>query len=435
MAITPTTRTDLTKTLKEVYASNRMYATFNRRRVVLNLLERRPQSVAEGLQYRYNVHTSGTPGGAYISENEPLPDTAAQANDWLIFSMATYAHRIGLSGQLIHSTRGNRAAMARALNYQAQEAVKDARDFFARSIFMTARGTLTKCQSIISNSPTAIIQVESVRRLVIGMAVAIRANSDDTDGTNGTTSGSPGYIADIDPDTKQVTLKTAAGANFTLNGTTWADPDAYGNSDHSMFLESVVETTKAPWGLEDIVSNVNPPGSALATASVYYGQVNRSAAGNDWSKARHLDLKGETITHDRGDEACTLVEALGNGEVQCFITTHEILRDVKRLEEGSKRAPMQEKVGNGWFPYALLAGKKVYADRYCTPRTIYGLDTSQLWFAENKELDWEDTDGAILSRLEEKWGYQALLTRMFQLNGIPNSHVRIDNVGSNSSVM
>lgn len=423
LGLTPQARANYTNILKEVYASDDMYRTFNRTRVGLAKLERKPVDIDWGAQYRWPVHTNTGVGGASSAESATLPEPEAESNDWLKFDMKTHVNRIGLTGQVIHSTRGRAAAVAQALEFKATQAVQSARDFYASRMYTHASGQVVKCQAAISNTTNAVIRVESVRRLRIGMSIFVAKISDEalTHGTAAVTT-----ILDIAPSTRQVTISgTLAGTPLT----SWAAPDAYGNSDHALFYGEEIGTARGTWGLEDIIYDSNPPGSAIGN----FGEVDRTVAGNDWAKGRVLDLAGEVITHTRADQAMDLVSVMGEGNVEFFLTTPEILRDVKELSLGDKRYGGREKTADGYFEFGMLAGKPCFADKYCSPRTIYGIDPNKLWFAEQKPLDWEDDDGNILSRMEDKWAYQALLTRMYQLCGVPNCHVAITNVRSNTS--
>lgn len=420
MAIT--TRTLLgsgQKILKEVYSSDNIYRTFNRKRILPNLLRRKPQEVYEGNQFRYNVHTAGSSAGTHAAENATLPAADQQANDWLIFNMATYLHPIQLTGEVMHSTGSKEAAMIKALDFAAREAVKDAMDDFSIAMYTPHTGLLTRV--LESPTSTTVFKVENPRRLRVGQTVAVAKISDHAV-ANGKAST---VITDISG--KTVTVATA------LTATTWTTVDNNsGATDHGVypvqnFTASAARTVN-PFGLEDIVLATDPAGPS----SNEYGQIDRDDAGTDWAKGRALDLNGGNIDHDVADEAADLVEVAGNGEVSCWITTPEIFREINKLHVGDKRATMREKVGDGWFMRSLLAGRPVYKDKYCTPGTIYGLDLDNIWIAENKPVDWEEEDGAILHRLETKWGYQALLTRMWQIVAIPNCHVRISEVASQS---
>ncbi len=289
-------------------------------------------------------------------------------------------------------------------------------------------GKMTLCQEIISNSPTAIIRVESVRRLRKKMRIQLLKSSN-LAGTNGITDAT---IRAIDARTKQIVLEnSSSAADIALSGTSWATVDAYGNSDHAIYLYERPTAAVGSWGIEDLISEDNPENSSIVGN---FGGIDRTASGNEWARGGVVDLEGNPITNSRADEACTMIEVEGQGHVDFWLTTHEIYRDVLRFAEGDKRASMREKIGDTWFPRGFLAGRPIYPCQMCTPRTLYGIDRKALWYPENKPLDWEDDDGAIMARVQEKWAYEALLTRMYQLVGIPNCHALIKNVASSSPV-
>lgn len=421
-----TTIANLTNVLKYVYPDKKMLRSFNRRRIMNAMLEKRTVFTDEGLNFRYNVHTGTTSAGGFIGENDALYDPEAQSNDWLVFNMKSYAHRVQLSGQAKHANKRGKGAVVRLWEYQVNNAVQDARDDFAVENYTPANGILATCQAATSNS---VFKVDTVRRLRIGMAVAVAETADDTAVTEGIGDGSRPLaegtthrlITAIDTRTRTVTLGGNLGGTPASN---WNVISANGNTDHSVYAAKSHRQGYSPYGLEDFISEGNPAGTSVDD----YGTVDRTSAGNGWAKGNVIDLNGDNITDDKADEAMDLVMVSGDGETEYWCTTPEIYREIKKLSVGTKRALMTTKIGDQWFPYAELAGKKVYADKFCTPGVIYGIDPQHVFIAETKTAGWEGEDGNTVHALESTWGYQSLFTRMYQLVGLPNAQVKITNV-------
>jgi len=424
--------------LKTVYASNEMYKVFNRNRIGLAKVARRKQHVAEGLSFKYNVHTGGSSAGGMIGEGTALPSIDTQKNAWQDFNMKTYAHQLKMTGQLIHSTEGKKAAMAAAWDFAARTALQDAMDDFNVMLYRPANGLLTPIKSAPS---TTTFTVENPRRLRVGQTISIGLRNDDTYhdadltdesvGTNGTAQA----ITAISSSSMGATITVGSA----LTGWTWtaataaAGVDQFGNSVYGVYDDSVYDTTNGAllgtFGLEDMIAAYTFRHADAATGTDYdFGGVDREAAGNAWSKGNIHNANGGFIDHGVADQAADLVSISGPGEVKFWLGSPEMYREVKRLHIGDKRATMREQVGDGWFSTAELANRPFYPCKHCGLRDVYGIDNDYIWFAENKPLDWERRDGNWMHRQESYWGYQALMTRMWQLCGIPSCHVRITNL-------
>lgn len=429
---TPTTLANLQNVLRYLYPDKQLHRVFNNRRILNAKLEKRKVETDEGLNFRYNVHTGGTAAGGFIKENGTLYDPQAQKTDWLIFNAPSYAHRVMLSGQAKHANKRGKGATVKLWEFQVNRAVQDARDDFAIANYTPMNGLLTKARLCVSNTTNAVVEVEDVSRLRKGqkLAVATYDGADTTTHGHGPATNQDGMTIDaIDPRTRRVTF-----TGETLSGTpitSWVIDPATGVSDYAFFDAKSFQEGNRAFGLEDIISEDNPVG----TGAVNYGGVNRSTAGNEWARGNVMDLAGDSITDDKADEAIEMVERLGYGTVEYWVTTHKVYREIKKNAVQTKRTgTLREKIANMWFEKCELSGKPVYSDKYGTPGAIYGIDPQAMWIAEVKAAGWEDEDGQTVTRLENTWGYQSLLTRMYQLVAIPNCHVVIKNVKTQSYI-
>ena len=418
---------NLNGVLKYMYPPKKMMRVFNRRRILSAKLERRSMVTDEGLDFRFNVHTGATSAGGFVVEGATIFNPEAQSHDWLIFNMMSYLHPVQLTGQAKHANKRGKGGVVKLWEHAVNSAVQDARDDYAIAHYTPMNGRLTECGAFISDDP-AKFEVMNARRLRVGQYVAVALTSDDSDVDNGYGTGtwsSDRTIASIDRTVSPARITLSGGLSGT-QGSEWAADPNTGKSLHSVYDSKAHLVSSRVFGLEDIISANNAAVNNGST--VNYGKVDRTSAGNEWNKGNVKDLNGGIITDDVADMAMDLVTVTGNGEVDFFVTTPEIMREIKKNAIQTKRATMREKIADMWFEYVELAGKKVYADKYCTKGAIYGLDMDNIFIAECKASGWEDEDGQVVHALETVWGYQALLTRMFQIVALPNCHVAITNV-------
>lgn len=427
----------LNSILKRVYPPKKMERLFSRKRILHAKIEAKMQELDEGLEFWYPVHTGGTVAGGHVPEMGRIPQAQAQRTSWMKFNMATYLHTIGYSGQFKTSTRSKAASAARGVKFIVDSAIEDARDDMAIAHFTPASGLKCKCRTIVTNTTAAQFYVDNPYRLKIGerIVVALLATpATVTHGIGGTTD--PGVL---NTDFATITNITQGGLvtiSTTLSGTPLAswNLDTYGDADYGVFgyYDWLADQTGSgtgqyagkPFGLEDIVSDANP----VATNAGNYGQVDRTSAGNAWAQGRVYDLGGNRIDHDIAEEALEMVSVAGNGDVSFWICDHPTYREIKKLHYGDKRATYKEKVGNNWFTAARLADLPVFPDRFCTARTIYGIDESKIEIKQNLAFSWVDDDNSMWSRIADRWAFEALGARIWQLCATPNCHVRIKNV-------
>jgi hypothetical protein len=207
--------------------------------------------------------------------------------------------------------------------------------------------------------------------------------------------------------------------------------DSNGISDYSVFHVLGFSKENFVYGLEEIISENNPTGPN----AINYGNINRTNAGTDWFKGNLIDAQGQEVDHAMGDEACDLVSVQGNGEVDLFVTTPELLREIKKLSLGTKRSTMPVRKASEWYTDTDFGGKPVIADRFCTPGCIYGIDRNMIWVAEEKASGFEQMDGSVWHLLESKLAYQAVFTRHYEIVAAPNCHVVIKNLKFNAYSM
>jgi hypothetical protein len=415
MAYTDIALTDVEKLTKRAYHDKNIIRTFNYDRTLHALLDRRPQDVDQGGGFYYPFHIEGTASGGYIDETDTTPASQAQGRDWLYFTrMPQYVKRLALTTKAMHATGTRKAAVRRAAKTEMDGLVRDARVDMGIQVYTPHYGLLAKCTKPVSTTQF-YVEFGAHRRLRVGQTVAVAKISDDSV-TNGKASTT---ITDIDNKTGLITVGTA------LSGISWSR-DQHGVSDHGVFHILSFTKWNAPHGLEEIISEVNPEGAS----SIDYGNVDRDVAGTGWAKGQVIDLEGGEIEHPVGDEACDMVSVQGNGEIDLFVTTPEILREIKKISIGTKRSPMRVKKASEWYTDTDFAGKPIIADRFCTPGCIYGIDRNMVWVAEEKKAGFESMDGSVWHLMESYLAYQAVFTRHHELVAAPNCHAVIKNVRS-----
>ncbi len=439
MATTPMQRSTMANLLKRRYSPERIKRVFNRKRVLYNKINAGPQQLNQGLEFWYAVHTGRSGTGGHVPEAGAIPDTSPQTTDWLKFNMATYLHPIAYTGQYKYSARGREAASASELEFMVNSALQDSGDNMAIAMYTPANGqkSLIK-ENTTTAATTTSFDVENPRRFSVGEYIVVALAATPATVTEGI--GGTGVALGTDFTKITNIVGTRITVSDALTGVAWTF-DNYGRADYAVFNfydwkadqtgdSGATPSGKYPgkvFGLEDIINDTNPIGTNVSN----YGQVNRSTAGNTWAQGHIMDIKGAGIDHDMAEEACELVSVNTNAEIDFWVGDYKIYREIKKLHYGDKRATYKEKMGNNWFPYAMLADKPFFPDRFAGAGDIFGISQDNIKIKENLPFQWVDDD-QMWARIPNQWAFEALGARMWQICATPNSHVRIKNVASTS---
>lgn len=405
---------DVEKLTKRAYHDDNIIRTFNYDRVLHAMIDRQPIETDQGGGFHFPFHIGGTSNGGFIAETDDTPDSAVQRRDWAYFTrVPQYVKPLRLTTKAMHATGSKKAAVRQAAKSELDGLTKDARIDFAIRIYTPHTGLLATCTYAVDTTHF-YVQFGAHRRLRVNQVVAV-AKISDFAVTNGKASTT---ITDINPKTGLITVGTA------LSGTTWTR-DTYGISDHGVYHILSFGYFNAPFGLEEIIAESNYAG---AVGVLKYGNIDRSAAGTSWFYGNVIDAEWGDVDNAMGDELCDMVSVQGEGEIKIFVTTPEILREIKKQSVGTKRSTMRVMKASEWYTDVEFAGKPIVADRFCTPGCIYGLDLDKIQIGEEKSAGFEQMDGSVWHLMETKLAYQCVYTRHYELIAWPHAQGVIKNV-------
>ncbi len=402
---------NMSAALKDVYSPDGLRRTYNRRRFTLEQLERRrkPQRLVFGNRFVEFLHTHGSGAGGNTAEGaeSPTPDQQTIANAY--FRPRTYQRKVDWTGESIERTENTNASVARLLSFEMSAALQDLRDDMAIDLWTGFLGVLATITGTWADSTH--FNVEDASRLKEKMYIAILKQDGTDDSGDGTFRV---QITDIDLDAVD-----GAGATITV-GTAVTGPPTNSNKIFKSLVNASsqdladVAYADNPSGIPDIVSDINPVGSDGTEALPYYGDINRSTAGNKFWKSQTTALGGATLQHSHVADLIAKIVTRSNGEPMFAVTTHNIYHRAIEMHLGQKQAAMGEQLASGYFRNVELAGIPIFPDQHAPKKTLYVLDLRSWKVAENKSVGWADRDGSILHRKTDIWAYEALLVRMYE---------------------
>jgi len=338
---------------------------------------------------------------ASSSSTTNLPAAGRQGYDEAVYGSAYHYAAVEFTGPAIAAARDAEGSFARLVESEVEGAMLDAQRDMNRQLFQGKSGKLATIVSLpgsintIDGLVNAALEyeVDDIRHFAIDQVLDIIDAS-----SLGTKLNSTNIVVTaIDNSNNTITTTgTAAGVAVTDFFT------RENNYGAEMF------------GLEDIVSNLNPASIAVGepTTSRFVGSIDRTSAPKSFWKSKIFDKSntvfGDKIFRDMLNE----VERFSQGSLSIFITTYEIydaygtqlLVDRRYQTQGT----MFQKLDGG-FEFLDYNGVPVVKERDAQNGVIYGLDESSLLILVQSDWDWMDKDGSMLARVPGKDAYGGTL--------------------------
>lgn len=376
-----------------------------------------------------SVNIGRNEGIGHIDEQGKLPDPMKQVYSTLRYRMRYYYGRILFSGPSSASSRNDRGAFIRVMDGEIKGLARDMQVDANRVWFGDGSGRLARISAVSGSTytlekPGGFDQNYGLGTQYIrdGMRVSVVR----TDGVSGevanawnTIGGNRAYYV--------VNTNYAAGTcqfSATPGGTAAAlavVPVPGVAENWYLFRSSEVSSTLAeqdsaimnePFGLAAIVDDANPFGGFSGGTNLLGGLD--STTNSIW-RAAVVDNSGIPMpfSQDLLQQGMDLVDQLGDGNVELFVTTHGIRRQYVNTLVANKRYVGTMELDGG-FKAVTYDERPMVVDKDCTRGRIYGLDLNTLMFFMENDYQWMDADGSILQRLLDKDAYQATLYRYHQ---------------------
>lgn len=400
----------------------------NNKKVLTRYIRTNTEDVA-GEEAIISVNTGRNEGIGHIDEQGKLPDPMKQVYNTLRYRIRQYYGRILFSGLSQSSSRNDRGAFIRVMDGEIKGLARDMQVDANRIWFGDGSGRLARISAVSGTTytlekPGGFDQNLGLGTQYIrdGMRVAVVR----TDGVSGevanawnTIGGNRAYYV--------VNTNYAAGTcqfATTVGGTPAAlsvVPVPAPAENWYLFRASEVSSTIAeqdsaimnePFGLAAIVDDANPFGG-FSGGTNYLGGLDAST--NSIWRAAVVDNGGVPMpfSQDLLQQGMDLVDQLGDGNVELWITTHGIRRQYVNTLVANKRYVGTMTLDGGWEA-VTYDNRPMVVDKDCTRGRIYGLDLNTLMFFMENDYQWMDADGSILQRLLDKDAYQATLYRYHQ---------------------
>jgi hypothetical protein len=389
---TPVTVADL---LRTVYLPS-MRKQFSSKSVLLQVLERRTETVAEGLSISFpRLKNTGQGYGWSTIGNLPAGGHAdVGRSNWNY--KRQYA-ALKLSGALMDASRAATSADAQALKIMTTAKMTGIRRRANFLLYGDGTGVLATPSAASSATSFTVANARGLeRQMLIDVLLA----------SNGTVAaGVDGAECAVNKATGVVTLTSGSLADFaTVN----ASPTLYKVYEHGSRNDVV-------FGLDAAVSNANP-------ASGFFGSVDRTLATNEDWKGNVLDNPAgvggtpRAITFRLMQDALDLVESNSDGTVDLIICGFKVWQILADILTDQKRYVGSDNKLNGWMRAHDFAGTPVVRDEHCPQDQMFFLDKSSFRILQNDPGDWWSPDGTMFDRVPGQEAVQIIWRHPWQLS-------------------
>lgn len=379
--------------LRTVY-QRRWRRQFPTRSILLQILRRHTESVAEGDHISIGTHAE-LGGSVAFSKTNQLPPADAEQVARMSFWQRMLGVTIEIDGTFISRAKSKQAADMQPLTLEMDSKLKLAR--------LTTNWHLYRDGSGLIATPataTAVdtLTVDSVAGLRTNMRVDILLVATGAPDAGGVI----GAKVNVNRLTNTVTLRSPQQmANYNA---IHANPTDYGVYLHKSYCS-------APFGLAAVIDTGNPPANVGN-----YGGIDRTNDLNDWSRgvlhhnSGSTRVPGDLLMQNLIDD----IEGNSDGEVK-LILVPPVLWSAIATALVNKRQYGEPMTLNGWATAIKWADKFLVRDHHCQPDRMYFMDPSTFIISQNNAGAWMDEDGAILSRVKGAVAYEAAWFQKYQL--------------------
>jgi hypothetical protein len=321
-----------------------------------------------GRQWVLPVHVSRNEGVAAIAEGGILPTAGRQG--WVDLK-DTLRHNVGcisLTRYAIRLSNRDEGAFVKLLEKETKGLVDD----ISKDVCRQAYGNQTGALAAVTADGSNTVTVDSVQYLRVGMVIDLVHSGTDVV----LNAGSPRTITAINPSTKVVTY---SGSDLTAT------------TSHR-----VVRTGN--WKKE-----INGLANLIGNTGVLHA-IDSAAAGNEWWQSVIVDAAGASFSEDSGQQVVDNIGAASNGEVELILTTRGIRRRYANTLKSEKRFNDAQSVKlHGGFTALMFNEMPLVFDDDLPKGNMFFLNTDALmWVYLERDWDWVDDDGAILSRATDR---------------------------------
>jgi hypothetical protein len=370
--------------LKDDTTLNQIQQVVNNSTYMLSQI--RNTTTTHGKQFIFPIQFGTSQGVGARGENITLPDPGFGEYMQALGNVKYLYSTLYITGQSIAATQGNKAAFADAL----KTALRDARDGFTQDLQRQVWGDGTGVLGRVSASATA------------------------TDTIAVTDPYGLSYIA-AQLDNRERVMTFRRNMNVFISGSNVYARIVAVNGNGTIQLNAPVTVAAGNLiyrgdgtGRTSVNNEVTGISGLLKATGSYLG-INRAGFPEWQSNLLQLGTgTGGNITEESMRIAMDTAEINGTGGPDLIVTSHKVRRRYEALLQSQRRftTPMQL---SGGYKAIEFDGLPVVVDKDVPPQRMYFLRMSDIKWMVMEDIDWMDRDGEVLSRVEDKDAYKAVL--------------------------
>lgn len=319
-----------------------------------------------GRQWVLPAHTSRNEGIGAIEEGGVIPEAGQQGWQDLKDRIRHNVGTIKLTRFAIKLSNRNVGAFLKLLEGETKGLVND----ISKDVCRQAYGNQTGALAAVTADGANEVTVDSVQYLRVGMVIDMVNVSTDA------VLASARTITKIVPSTKVITY---SGADVTAT------------TSHRL-------CRTGNWKKE-----INGLGNLIGSTGKIH-EIDSTAAGNEWWQSVVFNAAGASFSEDTAQQICDSVGASGNGDVELLLTTRGIRRRyIADLKSQKRFTDADSVILHGGFKAVMFNEMPLVFDDDLPKGNCFFLNVDALmWVYLEKDWDWVDEDGAILSRSPDR---------------------------------
>jgi len=319
-----------------------------------------------GRQWVLPVHVSRNEGIGAIAEGGILPTAGRQG--WVDLK-DTVRHNTGvisLTRYAIRLSNRDEGAFVKLLEKETSGLVDD----ISKDVCRQAYGNQTGALAAVTADGANTVTVDSVQYLRVGMVID---------------------LVNVSTDAVLASARTITAINPSTKVVTYSGADATATTSHRL-------CRTGNWKKE-----INGLANLIGNTGVLHA-VDSAAAGNEWWQSVIQDAAGATFSEDSGQQVVDSIGQQSNGDVELLLTTRGIRRRYVATLKSQKRFNDADSVVlHGGFKAIMFNEMPLVFDDDLPKGNMFFLNTDALmWVYLEKDWDWIDDDGAILSRATDR---------------------------------
>ena len=320
-----------------------------------------------GRQWVLPAHTSRNEGIGAISEGGVLPVAGEQGWQDLKDTIRHNVGTIKLTRFAIKLSNRNVGAFLKLLEGETKGLVNDISKDVGRQAYGNQTGALS---AVTADEAESKITVDSVQYLRVGMKID---------------------IVHVSTDAVLAANRTITLINSTTKVVTYSGEDVVATTSHRLCRTG--NWKKEINGLTNLIG---------ATGEIH--GIDSTAAGNEWWQSVIQDASEASFSEDVAQQVVDSVGSSGNGDVELLLTTRGVRRRyVADLKSQKRFTDADSVVLHGGFKAIMFNEMPLVYDDDLPKGTCFFLNTDAfMWIYLEKDWDWVDDDGAILSRATDR---------------------------------